>query len=87
METTSAHLEEQAEEPVQDAHDKSASIGAPGTSRARLLWLLRMVGWGVLLTLGILILVNQVLEVSRAPASLTYRRPWSMMHTLRPLSS
>ncbi len=65
MKTTSTHLEEQPEGPAQGTHDKNASIETPNTSRAHLLWLLRVVGWGVLLVLCGLMLVNQVFTASR----------------------
>jgi len=64
MDTISVDREGQAALPVRDMRGKDPRGRRPGDSRARLFWLLRAAGWAVLLTLGIILLLYQILDVS-----------------------
>jgi alpha-1,2-mannosyltransferase len=62
MDTTSVDLGDQASLPGQGS---GTLEGVPTNPRRRLLCLLGRVGWGILLCLGLFILSNEIVEVSR----------------------
>jgi hypothetical protein len=58
------HQTPPAEAPALDQIARQVD-NAPPTSRARLFWLLSTAGWAVLLTVSLLVLLNQVIQVSQ----------------------
>lgn len=57
----------QALAPVGTLNRKGAARETQAPPRARLLWVLRIAGWSILLTISLLVLVNQVIQVSQGP--------------------
>ncbi len=66
METKTPPTESQTSVVTQDESALAGVRNTPAYSRARLLWMLCAAGWGVLLTLGLLVLVWQVVFSSQS---------------------
>ena len=72
--------------PELDRPTPQANDQAPAYSRARLLWLLGTAGWAVLLTVSLLVLINQIIQTSQGATDFCtdYTSAERVLHGLQP---